>query len=146
MFKNLSHHWYLDNQVFGNHNFFILNIFLNNKSNYNINAKLNIYTNKIINCDLYNIDLSSQYAKNNPEYEKYVINRENSDMKLRREIYFPNDSFFALYKYSANIYIRQENTLLIAGFNKYETMDFELYNGKKNIYKFTISQSNNLLQ
>lgn len=145
MLKKLSHHWHLDNQVIGNQKFFVLNIFLNNKSNHNVNTKLNIYTNKLISCNFYNIDLTYQYAKNHPEYEKYTTNKKTPVVELKQEIYFPKNNFFAKYKYMADINVYEENTLMIIGNNEYETMIFELCD-KKNIYNFTISKSNNLLE
>jgi hypothetical protein len=100
------------------------------------NAKINIYTNKLVEFGYYNHDIRNFEQKDIEKKAKYLITPP--------EIYFPKKSFFATYKYKSQINITEENTLFIAGNNELENIKFEIFDGydKKNKYNFTVQKEN----
>jgi len=131
--RKLTYSW----SLFNNKKNFFLQLLLNNP-NSKQNYDMNIYTNKLIMAEYLNYDINKVSNPNDcyPEH-----------LELVKDVYFPENIFFATYRYQTMMNLSKENTLLISGSGEFDKIEFELINTKNNyLYKFNIDKNQYLLK
>jgi len=131
--RRLTYSW----SLFNNKKNFFLQLLLNNP-NSKQNYDMNIYTNKLIIAEYLNYDINKVSNPNDcyPEH-----------LELVNDVYFPENRFFATYRYQTMMNLSKENTLLISGSGEFDKIEFELINTKNNyLYKFNIDKNQYLLK
>ncbi len=145
LFKHMSHTYKISKIPYYPSNFGYT-VFLYTKMNCELhNMNLNIFTNKIIDCAKYDLNLeeySNNYKKNKdrgikiePPKMSWILDDTENPVK----VIFPPNSEFATYQYTfKNLTLNQDNTFIIICENYIEPMKLEFSSPKHKNQKYTI--------